>query len=218
MFESSGDRDALLARTQIEVVRGILTQAGLGDTFAVLSAGTRTHAFAPAPQPITPENVERAIAFLEKSHLVGALDLGRALTDAAALCKDNATMVHVGSGIPAMGERRLDVLAQRMPAGASYVGVGVGRRWNRDLMKTAAERTGGYFTQINPDEPIAWRAVELAATLRSPRLLGLHVAAPGVDGAVRHLRQHAGAGRGTRRHGPPGRTMRRCRTPSPYPA
>ena len=38
-------------------------------------------------------------------------------------------------------------------------------------MKLAAERTGGYFTQINPDEPIAWRAFDLLATLNTPRLL-----------------------------------------------
>ena len=38
-------------------------------------------------------------------------------------------------------------------------------------MKAAAERTGGYFTQINPDEPIAWRAFDLPATLNTPRLL-----------------------------------------------
>ena len=42
-------------------------------------------------------------------------------------------------------------------------------------MKAAAERTGGFFTQINPDEPIAWRGFELAATLNAPRLLDVRV-------------------------------------------
>jgi ferric-dicitrate binding protein FerR (iron transport regulator) len=185
LFESSGDRDALLGRAQIEVIRGVLSQAEPGDTFAVLAAGTRTGAFAPSPQPITPENVERALAFLGKSHLIGALDLGRALSDAAALCKDNAVILHVGSGVPAMGERRIDVLAKRIPGNTAYVGIGVGRRWNRDFMKAAAERTGGFVTQINPDEPIAWRAIELASTLRSPRLLDLQVTAPGSEESFR---------------------------------
>jgi tetratricopeptide (TPR) repeat protein len=44
--------------------------------------------------------------------------------------------------------------------------VGVGKRWNRNLMKAAAEHTGGYFTQINPDEAISWRTFELAGTLQ----------------------------------------------------
>src|SRR5262249_44021099 len=78
-----------------------------------------------------------------------------------------------------------DELAQRIPEGAQYVGVGVGRRWNRALMKLAAERTGGLFTQINPDEPVAWRAFELAATLNTPRLQQIPVTDADSGRAVR---------------------------------
>src|SRR5207249_8637293 len=35
LFESSGDRDPLLARTQVELVRGLLQNAEPDDTFAV---------------------------------------------------------------------------------------------------------------------------------------------------------------------------------------
>src|SRR5262249_51220335 len=51
----------------------------------------------------------------------------------------------------------------------------IGKKWNRAFMKAAAERTGGLFTQINPDEPIAWRAFELLATLNTPRLMNVRV-------------------------------------------
>src|SRR5206468_232652 len=88
-------------------------------------------------------------------------------------------LVHVGSGVAAMGERREDVLARRLPDGARYVGIGVGRRWARGFMKAAAERTGGYFTQVNPDEPIAWRAFDLVATISTPRLMHVEVADQG---------------------------------------
>ena len=76
------------------------------------------------------------------------------------------------------------MLVRRLPERARYVGVGVGKRWARSFMKDAAERTGGYFTQINPDEPVAWRAFDLLATLNTPRLLGLKVAANPAPGAV----------------------------------
>jgi Tfp pilus assembly protein PilF len=177
LFESSGDRDPLLARTQIEIIRDLLANAEPDDTFAVLAAGTRVRAFADKPRPATPDNVRQAIAFLEGSHLIGALDLGGALAAAEPFLKagKDATLVHVGSGVAAMGERRDDVLARRLPEGVRYVGVGVGRRWNRALMKQAAERSGGYFTQINPDEPVSWRAFDLAATLNTPRLLDVTV-------------------------------------------
>src|SRR5262249_9673181 len=129
------------------------------------------------PQVVIPENVSAAVSFLESSHLIGALDLDRALSDAASILKDakNAYLVHVGSGIAAMGEKRDDVLAKRIPSGTRYVGVGVGKRWARSFAKTAAERTGGLYAQINPDEPITWRAFELAATLNTPRLLDVQV-------------------------------------------
>jgi hypothetical protein len=38
-----------------------------------------------------------------------------------------------------------------------YVGIGVGRKFSPAFMKVAAEKTGGLFTQVNPDEPIGWR-------------------------------------------------------------
>src|SRR5262249_56982407 len=147
------------------------------DPFAVLTAGTRVKVFAEEPRPATPENVRAAVAFLEGTHLVGAMDLGRAVAAAEPLLKagKNPHLVHVGSGIAAMGEQREDVLARRVPDGTRYIGVGVGKRWARGLMKAAAERSDGYFTQINPDEPIAWRAFELLATLNTPRLLNVTV-------------------------------------------
>jgi ferric-dicitrate binding protein FerR (iron transport regulator)/tetratricopeptide (TPR) repeat protein len=180
LFESSGDRDPLLARTQVEVVRTLLANAEHDDTFAVLAAGARVHSFDTQPRPATPENVAAAIAFLEKAHLVGALDLEKALTASEPLLasSDNPHLVHVGSGLAALGERRADLLARKVPAHMRYVGVGVGKRWGRDFMKLAAERTGGAFTQINPDEPIGWRAFELSATLNTPRLLGARVTDP----------------------------------------
>ena len=178
LFESSGDRDPLLARTQIEIVRSLLSQAEPDDTFVVAAAGTRVKMANANPQAVTSENVQAAIAFLEKSHLIGAFDLGRALTEVEPLLKagKNPHLVHVGSGVAAMGERRDDVLAKRILEGTRYVGIGVGKRWARNFMKAAAARTGGYFTQINPDESIGWRTFDLAATLNTPRLLDIKVA------------------------------------------
>jgi hypothetical protein len=183
LFESSADRDPLLARAQIEVVRGLLRNAEHDDTFTILTAGTRTHLFDKQPRANTPANAAAAVKFLERTHLIGALDLAGALKEAQALLKagKNPYLVHVGSGVPAMGEGRADALVKLLPEGVRYVGVGVGKRWNRAWMKLAAERTGGYFTQVNPDEPLAWRAFELLATLNTPRLMELRV----VDDAER---------------------------------
>jgi hypothetical protein len=180
LFESSADRDPLLARTQIEVIRTLLANAEHDDTFAILTADTQVRKFTPVPLSATPENIAAALAFLERAHLLGALDLDAGLTAAGDMLRGSRdpVLVHLGSGQAVLGERRADVLASRIPAGACYVGVGIGKRWAQDFMRRAAERCQGYVTQINPDESVAWRAFDLLATLNTPRLLRVQVADP----------------------------------------
>ncbi|HEV3024050.1 MAG TPA: hypothetical protein VGX76_16355, partial [Pirellulales bacterium] len=184
LFESSGDRDPLLGRAQIEIIRNLLTHADAGDKFLVATAGTRVQFHADAPQTASAANIDAAARFLEQSHLIGALDLASALEHVKKRlpAQGETYLVHVGSGIPAMGERRDAELVKIIAATGKpvrYVGVGVGRRWNRGFMKAAAEKTGGHFTQINPDEPIAWRTFDLFATLATPRLMNIEVQADG---------------------------------------
>jgi tetratricopeptide (TPR) repeat protein len=180
LFESSGDRDPLLGRTQIEVIRHLLAQLDADDTFQVFAAGTRTRAFV-GPRNPTPESIQAAIGFLETSHLVGALDLGKAL-ESIPNAGGEAYLVHVGSGFAALGVRDHNELVKRIAPRMTYVGIGVGKRWDRAFLKTAAERTGGYFTQVNPDESIPWRAFEIASALKNPRWLDATVEA--LDGAT----------------------------------
>ncbi|NQU24027.1 MAG: FecR domain-containing protein [Candidatus Nealsonbacteria bacterium] len=172
LFEASADRDPVLARAQVEVVRGLLENAEHDDTFSILTAGTRIHEFAAKPKAATPKNVKKAIQFLDQTHLVGALDLSGAFAATAALvdAAENPVLVHIGSGVPVLGQKDVADLVRLVPEGAQYVGVGVGKRWSRTLMKSAASRSGGHYTQINPDEQVSWRAFDLLATLNAPRL------------------------------------------------
>jgi hypothetical protein len=180
LVETSGDRDPLLARTQIELVRSLLHGAGGDDTFVVLAAGTRTKALDKA-QRNEPAAVDEVLQRLEEQHLVGAFDFGAALRAARPHLEaaKNPLLVHVGSGIPAMGLRQPKELLAHIPKGTRYVGVGVGRRWERSLMQALAEKTGGYFGQVNPDEDVAWRGLDLASLLQQPRLLDASVSDPG---------------------------------------
>jgi hypothetical protein len=183
LFESSGERDPLLARVQVDVIATLLANAEADDTFAIVTAGTRTTTVAREPRPATRENIKAAVAFLERTHLIGALDLAQALdgTRPFVTAGRNPYLVHVGSGLATLGERDQNALLRHIPDGVHYVGVGVGKHWGRAFMKAAAERSDGYFTQINPDEKTTWRAFDLMATLNAPRLLNLHV----VDNAER---------------------------------
>jgi Tfp pilus assembly protein PilF len=177
LIESDGSRDPLLARVQADIVRRMLENSEHQDTFAMITAATRRRAFAAESKPVNRENIEAAAGFLDATHLVGALDLEQALKATQAYARDakNPVLVHIGDGTPILGERQNNKLLANLAEGIRYVGIGVGKRWNRTFMKSAASRTGGYFTQINPDESIDWRVFELMSTLDSPRLLDLRV-------------------------------------------
>ncbi len=177
LFEASAARDPLLAGTQVDILRHVLKNAEYDDTFTLLTVNSKVQIHNDKPQAARPNNVEAALKMLQDTHLVGALDLQQGLQAALKIAKDakHPHLLHIGSGIPAMGQRDAGSLAKLLPESVRYVGVGVGKRWNRAFMKAAAERTGGLFTQINPDEAIAWRAFDLLATLNTPRLLNVQV-------------------------------------------
>jgi tetratricopeptide (TPR) repeat protein len=187
LVETSGDRDPLLARTQIELVRSLLENAGRDDTFTLVTASTRTRRVQEKPVINDAVAIAESMVELENAHLVGAFDFGRALNDIRPLLEGVKApyLLHVGSGIAAMGEARTDELIKRIPKRTRYVGVGVGKRWNRAFMQAAAERSGGCYTQVNPDEPAAWRGMEIAMTLATPRLLDAQVSDR--DGKVNFL-------------------------------
>ena len=180
LVESSADRDPVLARRQIEIVRTILDNAEPDDTFAVLTAGTFVQALAPRREMATPDNAARAIRFLEQTHLFGALDLQRALAAAEPYLRvpKNPVLVHVGSGMPILGQRDVDALVRQIPESVRYVGIGVGVRWQRALMDAAATRTDGYFTRVLSGSDIRWRTMELLTALDLPRLLDVRVTDP----------------------------------------
>ena len=181
LFDSDGSRDPLLARVQIDVIRTMLENAEHEDRFAIVTAGTRIHAFASELKSASPENIADAIKMLDQTHLIGALDLEKAFKACIAFAKatNDATLVHVGAGVPILGERRTHALLKKLPNNTQYVGVGVGKRWNREFMRAAASETEGYFTQINPDKSVTWRAFDLMSTLNTPRMLDLRVEVDG---------------------------------------
>lgn len=177
LVENSADRNEVLTRTQTEIVRTLLENAEHDDTFSIVRAATRAEAFRQRPVPCTSANIEAALKFLDEVKPLGALDLERALAECQKHVRgrDNAWIVHLGSAVPVLGERDLNVLQRRVPDSARYVGVAVGKRWSKPFMQTAASRRGGHVAQINPDENVAWRAFDLYSTLNAPRLTEIEV-------------------------------------------
>lgn len=193
LVETSADRDRLLAQTQREVLRGILSQASADDTFQIVTAATRTTALTPK-QPVTTANLDAALKLLEAEPNLGALDLESALRmmstqlDQRTVGQETKTnhssvpiplsesasslvIVHLGSATPILGETDNAKLLAQLPAGCQYASIGIGKRWNLPFARAAAAQTGGWFTRINPDESPGWRAFEFMSALNAARLV-----------------------------------------------
>src|SRR5204863_3463065 len=65
LVETSADRDALLARTQREILKNILSIASADDTFSLVTAGTRAQSRVRS-LPVTAENCNAVLTELEK--------------------------------------------------------------------------------------------------------------------------------------------------------
>ncbi|MCW8137389.1 MAG: hypothetical protein KIT58_00615 [Planctomycetota bacterium] len=179
VVETSADRDPVVARVAYDLARALLEAAEAGDTFALIAASTRPRLLTDGREPCTPARVQAALERLERQPLLGALDLGAAWSLAREVTGGATApvLVHLGSAIPVIGERREAALLDLLPAG-HVLGLGVGKRWNRALLRAAAARTGGYFTQVTPDEPVRWSALEARSALDAPRVVDLRVEAP----------------------------------------
>ncbi len=179
LFESAGNRNSLLARVQIDVLNTLLKNAEHHDTFSVVTSGTRSKTWKSQPVSCTAKNIQAAVEFLNHVHLIGALDLEKGLAACKPLFKAKAQaesyLVHLGAGVAVLGEKAPDKLISMIPTKTKYVGVGVGKRWSQDFMKTAADKREGVVTSINPDEEITWRAIELLSLLNAPRLVDVKV-------------------------------------------
>lgn len=187
LFEASADRNPLLARTQVEVIRTLLDNAEHSDTFNIVTANTKATTFSKQPLECSANNISKAMQHLQQTHLIGALDVEKAIVSSSAALEQagaatgstadkERVLVHLGSAIPVLGQQDQSELLRLLSDGAAYVGVGVGKSWSQSFMKQASSQTGGYFTQINPDEEVSWRAFELSSLLNTPRLLQVAVA------------------------------------------
>lgn len=164
LVETSADRDPVLAGAQLAWLDAFRRALPAQDEMRYLAANLE-------PVWTTREG-------LNSAHLVGALDLGKAFDSLAKGCATTSGkpwILHLGGGNPSYGERDVVKLCSRLPAGVPYVGVGMGRAWNRALMRKAAAASGGWAAQVNPDENLVWNATEVFHTLRAGRMTGLTV-------------------------------------------
>jgi ferric-dicitrate binding protein FerR (iron transport regulator) len=196
LVENSADRNDVLAETQRQIAKVLLDNAEHTDTFSVIRAGTQAESFQRNPVECSIENLAAAQQFLKEVAPIGALDLEQAWRAVQKQVRSgrDVWIVHLGTGIPVLGERDNNALLRLLPVHARYVGVAVGKRWSKSFMETAASHSGGHIAQINPDEVVSWRAFDLLSTLNAPRLTEIAIQVPQSQNAsVRDRSSDAGS-------------------------
>ena len=170
IVDCSGDRTPRLARTQIEIVRNLMNLAEDGDTAIVISAGVRPRVLAPYRLKATPETTARMVEMLAATHLVGGLDLQRAIDTAQFFIRASGSpvLVFVGAGRPSLGRRDPKAFLARIPDSVRTIGIDVGPEDLSEMMVATAGRPGGRAAKIDPEQDIRTQVIGLLDSMDQP--------------------------------------------------
>ena len=148
----------------VEALDYFLNSLSPQDHFDLVLFNEETYAFSPAPLPATPDNVERALAFIRNSMLGSGSDLRKVLEKAVELSSQfpqgERSIVLVSDANPTLGTRNLKQILQTLPPnnnGANSTRVfafGLGSDANGTLLEELAKTGHGYFARARETEDI----------------------------------------------------------------
>ncbi|HUS92851.1 MAG TPA: VIT domain-containing protein, partial [Phycisphaerae bacterium] len=176
----SASRSSVDVRAQAYVIERLLAEADDQDAFALVNLDTRVRPWRTELTGVHDPQAVSATAFADVSERMGATDLAAALRAVGEMIArsgaDNPHIVYLGDGIATDAETRTDRLVAALPEGATFLGLGVGKKIDARFLQAAADATGGLFAPINPGEDVRWRVFDLVAALNTPRLVHVDVA------------------------------------------
>ncbi len=173
----SASRTKLDIRAQAHILERLLVEADDFDTVALVNLNVKAKVvgqpFVLVRDPKAEGLVKQAVVDLP----IGGTNLSSGLEAARWLIEQhkapNPHILYLGDGVATDGKTTIDSLLRHVPKGATFVGVGVGKKADANALQSLADDTGGLFALINPDEDIDWRVFDLVSALNTPRLLGL---------------------------------------------
>ena len=186
--DASASRSSVDIKAQAFILRRLLAEADDDDTFALINVDTRARAWRGELTPVRDASASSAVAFAEVAAPMGATNIMAALKAAGRIIDDshatNAHIVYLGDGVATDCETAADRLAAAVPDGATFIGIGVGKKVDATFLQAAADRTGGMFTTMNPSEDITWRAFDMVAALNTARLVDIETVFTDAAGGV----------------------------------
>ncbi|MBE7465554.1 MAG: hypothetical protein HS116_18920 [Planctomycetes bacterium] len=179
--ETSGARSAEDRAAQTKALDALLSGLNASDRVLLAGADVALTPLTAGGVPPFSAALDRARADLAKTTPLGALDLGNAVVQGAALLSRHARpdrarlLIFVGAGIPALGtldagQLAADGAAALKVAATRFVGIAVGRQVETLALAELAARSGGFCVPLRPDENLEEAAFTLSLSLQQPIL------------------------------------------------
>ena len=174
----SASRSDIDIQAQRYVLNRLVTEADDKDSVFLIDVNTvaRNVSF----KPVNVRSVDiKPILNHRPEHVLGATNLGAGFDAAAEVVRKhklkNPHILYLGDGVATDGEKTIADLPRLIPRSCKFVGVGIGKKVDSLFLQEAANRTGGTYANINPNEDIDWRVFDLLASLNTPRMTNIQV-------------------------------------------
>ena len=147
----------------VEALEYFLNSLSPQDHFDLILFNEETYPFSPVPLTATPDNIERALAFIRNSMLGGGSDLRKVLEKAVELSSQfpqgERSIVLVSDANPTLGTRNLKQILKSVqtnsgPNATRVFAFGLGSDANGSLLAELAKTGHGYFASARETEDI----------------------------------------------------------------
>lgn len=174
----SASRSKIDTQAQQYILQRLIEEADDEDTLFLINLNTRAESVSKAFTAIRSDETRNLLHETSAPRL-GATNLVAGMKAAAEVIKQhkvaNPHILYLGDGVATDGSTEAFEPIRAVPRGATFVGIGVGKKVDSLFLQESADRTGGTFTTINPDEDIDWRVFDLLAALNTPRLTKINI-------------------------------------------
>jgi len=188
LFDTSASRSSTDLAMQRQFLTALMDQWDEGDHYAIVAVDAAPRVLTDGFQAVTASSPREALAELREKTAegLGQTDLSKGIATARALLskapEGERHVLYLGDGVATADDQHPKRLAEALGEDATFVGVGMGDVVDLPLLRTLADRTGGYVITVPRGDDLAWRAFDLIATLNTPRLLGVQAELQGAGG------------------------------------
>ncbi len=183
--DTSGSMTAEQLAAQRLFIASLIESAGEKDRFNLLTFDVTAAWAFDAPVPVTADNREKAMAFLERRGALGWTDLRLAFEEAVARAQKDTHVIYVGDGIPTTGDADPAAAAaaiKRLYTGhGTFHAVAVGSTYEGMVLKAIASLGQGSLRTVGDPADAPQAALDLLSQITSPGMRDISLTWDGIS-------------------------------------